>query len=358
MYDWTEPYEDEYLKDRIDEINREQALAAEHGMVLVSQYEQLWLPALNALPDIEYLGRERYRALYGTFDPAPHVPFHGALWFTPNIGSELPPALQKSQPWQPAKAVLDVNARRAKIQAGESEVSFTHVNINLRPRELLQELNSELVRANAQVCVWKIEPVTSAAGQHLYPDGDIPALSNAHTRADVTGFAVLEDRPYQHTLIYVGLATHKTSVESLWASLIRGRGACSMHGVSLIPDGEIRMVTQALPDFNVIHAGLILRKALPGQWEADDDCLYALAFDAASEGETALQATVLKRLQEALPFPILDEWAQVLWDHGLDAGFIQRLQVGGDCRAGARINLTKPWQELVQELLEQEVLKV
>jgi hypothetical protein len=251
-----------------------------------------------------------------------------------------------------------MNSRLAKIQAGENEISFTHVNINVRPRELLQELNSELVRANAQVCVWKIEPVTSDAVQHLYPDGDIPALSNAHTRADVTGFALLQDRPYQHMMVYVGLAAHKTSVESLWASLIRGRGACSMHGVSLIPDGEIRMVTQALPDFNVVHAGLISRKALPGQWEAGDDSAYALVFDAAGEVEGTLQTMALKRLQEALPFPILDEWARVLWGHGLVAGFIQRLQVAGDCIAGARIDLTKPWQDLVQELLEQEVLKV
>ncbi len=357
MYDWTEPYEDEYLKDRIDELNREQTLAAEHGKVLVSQYEQLWLPALNALPDIEYLGRERYRAPYGSFDPAPHVPFHGALWFTPKLAADLPPVLQRSQTWQPATAYLDVNSRLAKILSGESEISFTHVSIDLRPRELLQELNGELVRANAQVCIWKVEPVTSDAVQHLYSDGDIPALSNAHTRADMTGFALLQDRPYQHTLIYVGLAAHKTSVESLWASLIRGRGACSMRGVSVIRDGEIRMVTQALPDFNVIHAGLISRKALPGQWEAGDDSIYALVFDAASS-ETALQGMALKRLQEALPFPILDEWAKALWDYGLDAGFIQRLQVGGDCRAGARIDLTKPWQELVQGLLEQEILKV
>ncbi len=131
-----------------------------------------------------------------------------------------------------------------------------------------------------------------------------------------------------------------------------------MRGVSLIPDGEIRMVAQALPDFNVIHSGLISRKALPGQWEAGDDCLYAVVFHAASHVEDTLQTIVLKRLQEALPFPILDEWSKVLWDHGLDAGFIQRVQVGGDCRAGARIDLAKPWQELVQELLEQEVLKV
>ena len=35
---------------------------------------------------------------------------------------------------------------------------------------------------------------------------------------------------------------------------------------------------------------------------------------------------------------------------------IQRLETGGDCRGGVRINLTKDWQALVQNLLEQEVL--
>jgi hypothetical protein len=360
MYEWTEPYEDEYLKERIEELNRAQALAIEHGRVLVSEYEQLWLPVLNDLPEIQYLGRGRYRAPYGTFEPAPDVPFHGALWFTPAAGVELPPALRNGHEWHPASASLDANARLVKIQAGESEISFTNVNINLRPHDLLRDLNSELVRVDAGACLWKIQPVkgTSASVHHLYPDGAIPALANAHTRADVTGYALLEDRPYQHSLIYVGLAAHKTSVESLWASLIRGRGSCSMRSASLVPDGAVRMVTQPLAEFNVMHAGLISRKALPGQWEAGDDCAYALLFGAVGDTEAALQAIALKRLQEALPFPVLDEWAKVLWNHGLDAGFIQRLETAGDCRGGTRIDLTKPWQELVQELLEQEALRV
>jgi hypothetical protein len=95
-------------------------------------------------------------------------------------------------------------------------------------RELLRDINQELVRVNAGVYVYRIEPVEDVSPvQHLYPEGRIPALTNAHTRADVTGFAVLQDRPYQHTLVYVGIAAHKTSVESLWASLIRGKGRCS-----------------------------------------------------------------------------------------------------------------------------------
>ena len=74
--------------------------------------------------------------------------------------------------------------------------------------------------------------------------------------------------------------------------------------------------------------------------------------------ETELQILAAKRLQEALAFPIPDNWAKTVWEYGLDAGFIQRLETGGDCRGGVRLDLAKPWQELVQNLLEQEVLKI
>jgi hypothetical protein len=194
--------------------------------------------------------------------------------------------------------------------------------------------------------------------QHLYPDGRIPTLTNAHTRADVTGYALLEDRPCQHTLAYVGIVAHKTSVESLWASLIQGRGACSMRGTSVLADGEIKMLTQPLSEFNVLHAGIICRKALPGKWEAKDDAVYALVFDQSKSAETELQKVMICRLQEALAFPIPEQWSKAIWDYGLDAGFIQRLITGGDCCGGVRIDLTKPWQDFVQNLLEQNILTI
>ena len=118
------------------------------------------------------------------------------------------------------------------------------------------------------------------------------------------------------------------------------------------------MLAQALPDYGVMHAGIICRKALPGQWEAKDDSVYALVFEQGMELEMELQKVALKRLQEALAFPIPEEWAKTIWEYGLDAGFIQRLETGGDCRSGVKLDLTKPWQELVQNLLEQEVLVI
>ena len=358
MYEWTEPYEDEYIRDRIDELRQAQKEAMQNGKVLVSSYEQFWLPVLNDLPDVEYLGRERHRAPYGDFEPAPDVPFHGALWFTPVPEAELPLALKNIKEWMPATAVVDMNARMVKIQVEEIAITFTSINVSLNAQELLRDVNQELVRVNAGVYVYRIEPVEKASPvHHLFPDGRIPVLSNAHTRADVTGFAVLQDRPYQHTLVYVGIAAHKTSVESLWASLIRGKGSCSMRGTSVLADGEVKMLTQPLLEFNVLHAGILCRKALPGKWEAKDDSAYALVFERGGD-ESQLQALTLKRLQETLAFPIPDDWTKILWEYALDAEYIQRLVTDGDCRGGVRIDLTKPWQDLVQNLLEQEVLKI
>ncbi len=360
MYEWTEPYEDDHIKQQIEELNLAQKHASEDGKILVASYEQFWLPVLNDLPDVEYIGSQSHRAPYGVFQPLSDPPFYGALWFTPVAGVEWPPALKNIKDWIAASAVVDMNARIVKIQVDEIEITFTSINLSLSARDMLDEINQELVRVNAGVYVWRIEPVEEMASsvRHLFPDGRIPALSNAHTRADVTGYALLEDRPYQHTLVYVGITAHKTSVESLWASLIRGRGSCSMRGTSVLADGEVKMVTQPLAEFNVLHAGILCRKALPGKWEAKDDAVYALLFEQDEDVESHLQSLALNRLQEALAFPIPDTWAKTLWEYALDAEYIQRLETGGDCRGGVRIDLTKRWQELVQNLLEQEVLTI
>lgn len=358
MNTWTEPHEDEYIKDRIEELISAQQQAIEHGKVLVSSYEQFWLPCLNDLPDVDYQGRDHYTAPYGTFDAAPKTPFHGALWFTPKPGVALPDVLMNQREWKAGVGVVDLNARMVKIQSDEVEVTFTSINISQSAAELLREINRELVRVKAGVYLYRIEPIQGAAPvQHLYPDGRIPILSNSHTRADVTGYAVLKDRPYQHTLVYVGIAAHKTSVESLWASLIRGKGGSSLRGTSVLSDGEVKMMTHPLPEFNVLHAGIVCRKALPGKWEAKDDVAYALVFESEAM-EEKLKTLTLKRLQETLAFPIPDDWVHTLWEYALDAEYIQRLETGGDCRGGVRIELNKPWVDLVQGLLDQNILKI
>jgi hypothetical protein len=360
MYRWTDVYADTYLKERIEEVMKAQENLADKGQVLCSTYEHLWLPTTGSLPNVEYVGQERYRAPYGDFQPVPSHPFHGALAFVPKTGADLPPELRNPREWLPAAASLDLGGRIVKVEAGDTAITFTGVNINLKPHELLRDINRELVRAGSGVYVWKIEPILDASGtiRHLYPEGNVPTISNAHTRADVTGYALLSDRPYLHTLVYAGLAAHKTSVESIWASLIRGKAGASLRGVSLVADGDIKLLSTPLPEFGVIHAGILVRKAVPGQWESADDSAYALVFDTGVNVEAELQRLTAKRLQETLAFPIPDDWEKILWEYALDAGYIERLETGGDCRGGVRIDLTKDWLALVQGLLEQEVVKV
>jgi hypothetical protein len=93
MYQWTEPYEDTYLQERIQQVMKIQQELAVKGQVLISTYEQLWLPVLGDLPDTTYHGQERYSAPYGDFGPFDGNSFHGARAFTPKPGMQLPEAL-------------------------------------------------------------------------------------------------------------------------------------------------------------------------------------------------------------------------------------------------------------------------
>ncbi len=131
MYEWTEPYEDEYLRKQIDVAAKAQKELELGGKMLCSTYEQLWLPDINNLPDVSYIGQERYNAPYGSFVPAPGRPFYGAMAFTPKPGVELPLALSKEKEWQPASAILNLDERVLKIEAGDVAITFTGINANL-----------------------------------------------------------------------------------------------------------------------------------------------------------------------------------------------------------------------------------
>ena len=162
MYQWTDVYVDTYLKERIDEVMKTQKNLAGIGQVLCSTYEQLWLPAVGSLPDVEYAGQERYRAPYGNFQPVLSHPFHGALAFLPKSGVDLPPELRSQIEWQGATATLDLGGRVVKIEVGDTEITFTSVNVHLKPHELLRDINRELVRSEAGVYVWQITPLLDA----------------------------------------------------------------------------------------------------------------------------------------------------------------------------------------------------
>lgn len=163
-------HEDEYIKERIEELRAAQQEALQHGRVLVSSYEQFWLPCLNTLPDVDYLD-DHYTAPYGTFNAALRErPFTERSGSLRSRAPELPHSLQNQREWSAGVGVVDLNARTVKIQSDEVEVTFTSINISQSAAELLREINRELVQINAGVYLYRIEPVPNTV-QHLYPDG-------------------------------------------------------------------------------------------------------------------------------------------------------------------------------------------
>ena len=61
------------------------------------------------------------------------------------------------------------------------------------------------------------------------------------------------------------------------------------------------MLAQALPDYGVMHTGIICRKAVPGQWEAKDDSVYALVFEQGLDIDEGTLYPLLRRLETPRP---------------------------------------------------------
>ena len=64
----------------------------------------------------------------------------------------------------------------------------------------------------------------------------------------------------------------------------------------------------------------------------------------------------IERLKEALEIPLIDAWAVALWKHASNRKYVQKMNVGGDCILGARIDLQADWQELLSNLLSEKAI--
>jgi len=77
---------------------------------------------------------------------------------------------------------------------------------------------------------------------------------------------------------------------------------------------------QHLPDYGAYHATLIADPALPGKWQPGEEVAYILVFErdlTHREGpEEHARQMLPSRLFEALPIPVLQEWADTLWKAG------------------------------------------
>lgn len=222
-------------------------------------------------------------------------------------------------------------------------------------------INDELAKSDARALVWKLSGrISDPAIQHLYEEGDVPVVRNEHAQATVTGYATT-DVNWNAALVYVGAVAHKTALESLHATLLQ-RKSLSLDGHPALPEGHVRMEVVPMPDFGLYHGAMIDDAALPGGWGPQDEKAYALVFREPGRGlenlDKRLEAAVMVRLREVLPHPVKEEWAHELCQQATRRNLIDGLRTAGDCLAGARLHLDKDWTGLINDLLEEQVIKV
>jgi hypothetical protein len=350
-------YEDKYLREKVNRIIARQ----KEGKIVIAAYQNG-----SGLPSMEDLGQELTRATYpydyavGKAGFLKYDSELGAYLFTTKSGEKLPQVLANYRPLVLAEAILDVQDRKIKIQCGETNVTFTGVQPWKGLYEVLREVNEELVRINAGIVVWKITPKENGKAQSndlLFPEA-VPKLRNGQALAHVTGCAYDSD----HTLAYIGLVGYKTSLESLRVTLMSGKPLQMIQDgvgdVTLIPTDKYEQAWQAMPEYTSHHSAFVSRVALPGKWEPDDLAAFILVYRGTVDAGTELIRLFIERLKEALEFPILDEWASILWKHARNRKYVQEMTTGGDCIQGARIDLQADWQELLTELLSQEAISL
>jgi hypothetical protein len=348
-------YEDKYLRDKISRIIARQ----KDGKVVIAAYKDG-----SGLPAREDLGQALARAAFPYDYAVGNAGFLnydselGAYLYIAKPGVKLPEVISRYQPLSLAEAELIVQERQVRIRAGDTAVTFSGVATWKGMYEILREINEELARVNAGIVVWKItqkEAGSLEPARRLF-SGAVPRLRNGQAMGHVTGYAFDDD----HALAYIGLVGYKTSLESLRITLMTGKPLQMVQdGVgdhTLIPADKYEQAWQAMPEYTSHHAAFLSRLATPGKWEPEDLVAYLLVFRDASDPNAELIRLFTERLKEALEIPILDTWACILWKQACDRKYVQKMNIGGECVLGAKIDLQADWQELLSNLLAEKVI--
>ena len=106
-----------------------------------------------------------------------------------------------------------------------------------------------------------------------------------------------------------------------------------------------------MPEYTCHHACFLARIALPGKWEPEDESAYLLVFHGASDPKLEIHRQFIQRLIETLEVPVLETWADTLWNAAVQYQFISEIESGGDCIAGAKLALKADWKGLIEKLL-------
>ncbi len=348
-------YEDLYLKNKMEKVIEIQ----KSGKFVVGTSNTI--PGVPSQYDLGVLRRTDYPHDYAVGDPAvgyiDYDRMSGQYIFTPHPGQKLPKVLENYKVLQLAVAVIDVAARTASIQAGDLNITFPGVEVWQSRYDVLKEINAELARLGTGVVVWRTETIPDP-DESRKPFKGLTVAYNDQVRLAVTGYAYSR----LSSLVYLNVVGYKTGIESLRATLLQNkliRLAGPEDSGTLTPYSKYEQVWQAMQEYTSHNSAFIAHKALPGKWMPEDTELFILVFsDTPGDPQVEIKRQFAARLNEALEIPIQPEWADALWKAGRTNNYIYGMKVGGDCVAGAEVNLSANWNELVQKMLAEETLIV
>ena len=341
-------YEDSYLKRRAQSVIDLQKA----GKIVVESYRSdLGLPIRDQLGPLSRASFPHDYAV-GTFGWLDYARDNGMYVFTPNPGSDLPPALKDYKILTLTEATIHSANKTVQIKQGDTSITFSSAPVWEQGYNLIKEVNEELSRQNTGILVWRLVWENEDPGKGLFP-GPVPKLSNAHAFVPLSGFAL---DPDDHSLVYFGCTGYKTTNESIRATMLTGKPLNFIqHGESdllLTPLDKYEQVWEPMPEYTCHHACVIARSALPGKWEPDDEFAYLLVFQGAQDPQAEARHLFIERLVEALDVPILEDWATALWKSAIERKFLTRISTGGDCLGGVKVFLKADWNSLIEELLK------
>ncbi|MGD9100448.1 MAG: hypothetical protein PVF45_08205 [Anaerolineae bacterium] len=364
-------HENEHVKQDAHKLIARQR----RGEILVaSSRSNYWpLPCLHDVPGVQHT-RGGYTSPWGDFS---HIrELSGVCVFHPAEGNKRPPVWKGydlDTPLALATAIVDPTRRWARIVSddGGEIATLADVPVWEAAWRLLNQVREMLVQARVSAVVWRLawrEPADDERPP-LWADGRSPLVRNDHAAVNVAGYAYDGD----DNLVYLSAVGHKTALEAIRASLV-GRHRKGKLQLSATGYGYARLngldryeqVWAALPDFAAHHVAFLARQALKP--EPTDGVTYLPVFANDGSGndngsddellEAQAARRLARRLHEALPIPVLGEWADALWEAAQDRLWLSRGYAGGDCCACWRVSLRADWAELVEDLLSQGAIEI
>jgi len=350
-----QPYASEYLKKDALKI-RSRQLA---GEIIVTTARGYWpLPLMSDVPGLRREGSRTvcewgsFVTLYDPYNAAQFIPADGQLplaWagYTPT-------------PIELATVVVDPVRRWARVvsdESGEEVATLTDVPAWESGWRLLEDVRTELAKALVPAVPWRVAWAAPENGEGPLWEGRSPMVRNEHAAVNLAGYAFDDDR----NLIYLSAVGHKTALEAIRASLLGrhrqgkltlggGRYQTRLNGLE-----RYEQVWAPLPDFQAHHVIFLARQAFKP--EPADAVTYLVAFDGDAPEEQA-RRLLTKRLHAALPIPVLDEWAEALWNAAAERDWITAVRAAGDCRGCWQVSLMTDWAALVESLITQGEIEI